>query len=106
MNVGYTRGIGRYCVVSGAVLGVLLTSGVRGVRSAPERAGQGQIQPAGSSATLLPEGQWLIIGGIRNGTPYAGGYLWNPESKLATPIAGTLLTARTEHTATLLPDGT
>ncbi len=62
---------------------------------------------ADHTATRLPTGQVLVVGG--NGSPRGGLYLataerFDPATGHWTP-AGMMTTARTEHTATPLPDG-
>jgi RHS repeat-associated protein len=55
--------------------------------------------PAGQSATLMPDGRVLLIGG--------DGAQWrDPVTGAVTPVGGTIFFARAWHTATLLPDGT
>jgi PKD repeat protein len=57
------------------------------------------------TATLLPNGQVLVAGGIGNGiTPLASAELYNPATGVWT-VTGPLNTARYLHTATLLPNG-
>jgi hypothetical protein len=59
----------------------------------------------GHTATLLPDGKVLVVGGSQDGSPDG------PFAELYDPIngtwtaAGTLITPRSGHTATLLPDG-
>ncbi len=58
----------------------------------------------GQSATQLPDGQWLLVGGEdRRGEIR----IWNPASQTSTPIASpSQHVPRAWHTATLLSDGT
>ncbi|HSL32877.1 MAG TPA: kelch repeat-containing protein, partial [Candidatus Limnocylindrales bacterium] len=62
----------------------------------------------GHTATLLPDGRVLVIGGIDptspDGRPIALAEAWDPATGAFT-AAGTLAAGRTEHSATLLPDG-
>lgn len=70
------------------------------------------VHPAafsGRSATLLTNGKVLFAGGlvIGNSQPYAGypdGELYDPSAGNFT-ASGNLIQPRSEHTATLLPDG-
>jgi len=59
------------------------------------------------TATLLPNGKVLVVGGGRGGTdrePQSSAELYEPATGIWTSTAS-LTTARTEHTATLLPNG-
>ncbi len=57
------------------------------------------------TATLLPDGRVLVIGGTGvDGTTSATAELWDPADGTFAPT-GSLLTARSHHAATLLPDG-
>ncbi|MGH7393447.1 MAG: Ig-like domain-containing protein, partial [Candidatus Rokuibacteriota bacterium] len=60
---------------------------------------------AGQSATLLPDGRWLLLGGEVRGGVTVGAALWDPRTQTTSPVAGRLGTARAWHTATVLPDG-
>ncbi|MGH8583829.1 MAG: Ig-like domain-containing protein [Gammaproteobacteria bacterium] len=61
----------------------------------------------GASATLLPTGQWLLLGGTRtDGTKsIAAARLYDAEKRQVTALKASLLHARAYHTATLLADG-
>ncbi len=61
----------------------------------------------GATATLLPDGQVLIAGGVAAfaGTPLSSAELYNPVSKTFTATTGSLATERAWATATLLPNG-
>lgn len=54
------------------------------------------------TATLLPNGKVLVVGGSYKAV--AGAELYDPASN-TWAAAGTLATGRTSHTATLLPNG-
>ena len=59
------------------------------------------------TATLLPNGQVLVVGGLNsnNGVIYlSSAELYNPATGTWSPTAA-LTTARKSHTATLLPNG-
>ena len=55
------------------------------------------VTPHGQSATLLPDGRWLLIGGFANGA--VSGDISAPS------ISAKLQYPRHSHTATVLPDG-
>ena len=63
----------------------------------------------GYTATLLPNGKVLIVGGYSRGysspSALAGTELYDPSTRTFAP-SGDLITARSGHSATLLPDGT
>src|SRR5262249_31218146 len=61
---------------------------------------------AGQSATLLPDGRWLLLGGRGPAGPVAAGALRGPRTGATTVLPAQLGPARAGHTATLLPDGT
>lgn len=61
---------------------------------------------SGQSATLLPNGTWLLLGGKGPDGIVDAGFLLDPSSGAQTPLAARLTHARAWHTATLLPDGT
>src|SRR5947209_6521828 len=59
--------------------------------------------PAGQTATRLPDGRWLFVGGVgveRVAT------VWDPATQSAAPTQGQVEFGRAFHTATLLSDGT
>ena len=58
------------------------------------------------TATLLPDGTVLIVGGDNGGLPrYDSALIYDPASGVWSPT-GSLATGRRNHTATLLDDGT
>jgi RHS repeat-associated protein len=61
---------------------------------------------SGHSATVLPDGRVLVLGGATDGgQPVAQAELWDAKTQQFTPIASTGLLPRTQHTATVLADG-
>ena len=56
------------------------------------------------TATLLPNGKVLVVGGANGADPLSSAELYDPATGRWS-ITGSLLEARFEHTATLLPDG-
>ena len=60
----------------------------------------------GQSATLLPDGTWLLLGGQGKGGAVASASIANVRSGTAKSLSYGLAFARAWHTATLLPDGT
>ena len=100
-----------------AVLFLILCSfTVAIVATVPARAQGGSFTPTGDmtiarsqhTATLLPNGNVFIVGGIQsssNGTRVlASTDLYDPTSGRFTPAAN-MTTTRRLHTATVLPDG-
>lgn len=63
------------------------------------------VHPQGQSATLLPDGRWLFLGGEHNGRPTSGATLIEPRTNTTTVLVSQLSHARSGHTATVLPDG-
>lgn len=60
---------------------------------------------AGQTATLLPDGRWLLAGGLDVPGPRATLEMWDPQARTLTPLAASLQVPRAWHTATVLPDG-
>src|SRR2546428_1667371 len=61
---------------------------------------------AGQTATLLPDGRWLILGGQAGGRVLARAAVQDPGSGTIVALPNGLQHARAWHTATTLPDGT
>jgi RHS repeat-associated protein len=59
----------------------------------------------GQSATLMPDGRWLLIGGLRPDGSAAPSVLVDGRGTV-TPVPAALHEPRSGHSATLLPDGT
>jgi RHS repeat-associated protein len=59
--------------------------------------------PAGQTATRLPDGRWLLVGGE---DAAGNAVLWDPQTQTTTQTAGKLQLPRAWHSATLLADGT
>jgi len=81
-------------------LGVLLGAMPSGPQSLDPPAGA-----TGRSATPLPDGRWLLLGGTRAGVPVGTAVLWDPRTGTTIGLATGLLQARAWHSATVLPDG-
>ena len=60
----------------------------------------------GQSATVLPDGRWLLVGGEALGGGIDTASIWNPRTGLTTQLTVRLKHARAWHSATILPDGT
>jgi RHS repeat-associated protein len=71
-------------------------------------AGQSRGEPArtagnaGATATRLADGRWLLVG--TEGTQ-SRAWLWDPSTQTTTATVTPPVVPRTEHSATLLPDG-
>jgi RHS repeat-associated protein len=61
---------------------------------------------AGQTVTLLPDGNWLVVGGETKGGPVTKAVIVNPRTGARTLVKKGLSFARSWHTATLLPDAT
>jgi RHS repeat-associated protein len=59
----------------------------------------------GQSATQLPDGRWLLLGGEGSTGTLAAGEFVDAATGVAAPLAGALTIPRADHTATVLPDG-
>lgn len=59
----------------------------------------------GESATLLSDGNWLLLGGETAGKPSDEAVLYNPQTGTKRSLVAHLNVARAWHTATVLPDG-
>ncbi|SFI48553.1 RHS repeat-associated core domain-containing protein [Collimonas sp. OK307] len=60
----------------------------------------------GQSATQLPDGRWLLLGGQSDSSIASfDAALLDAKSGKSTPLSTRLVQARTGHSATLLPDG-
>ncbi len=78
--------------------------------AAPPRAGAQQaigglrIERTGHTATRLPGGKVLVVGGENQSGSVRDSEVFDPASRTFSAATG-LLTARADHTATILPDG-
>ena len=69
---------------------------------------QGVRGPAllpGQTATQLPDGRWLLLGGQGVSGPLSAAVLWDPRTQMSALLPQPLGRARAWHTATLEPDG-
>jgi RHS repeat-associated protein len=64
------------------------------------------LSAEGETATLLPDGRWLLIGGRGPDGQSAAARIWDPRSREAVALPQGLQYPRAGHTATLLPNGT
>src|SRR5436190_11413947 len=76
---------------------------VRLVAPSPSRDGSKSSTVAGQTATRLPDGRWLFVGGEGE---EASTVVWTPETGALAQTTGHLLSPRARHSATVLPDGT
>jgi RHS repeat-associated protein len=87
-------------------LGVSATVSIRHRNKSLAALAQGNPQANGQSATLLPNGNWLLLGGLdSDGNPQAGAWIRNGQTGSVNALNSHLLTARAWHTATVLPNG-
>lgn len=96
-------------LISSALIGTAFAASTASTPSFDRFLVQAPSHSAGQSATLLPNGRWLLVGGTASGsvsgtiqiedlTDAAHPSVQNALKNLAVPRAG--------HTATVLPDGT
>ncbi len=85
-------------------LGLLLVPPCQGGSAGFESTGNMTAARQGFTATLLPDGKVLAIGGLDNYDYLSSAELFDPASGTWTAI-GNLNDGRFKHTATLLPDG-
>jgi RHS repeat-associated protein len=98
-----TRSRMRNIVTLSVVLGAILV--VWPVLDARQQQRAAQAERSGRSATLLPDGRWLLIGGDGpNGVSDAAD-LFDPASNGRVRV-GRMMQPRSGHTATVLADGT
>jgi len=86
----------------------VLMSGVPGsygTERTTQSAGPQRALHPGQTATLLPDGRWLFVGGEDATGPLATATVWDPARETVTPIAPSPQRARAWHSATVLPDG-
>ena len=76
------------------------------VPSSPVLLAGARAATHGQSATRLPDGRWLLIGGERDGAVSREANLVDAASNQTYAIGGGLRHARSGHTATVMPDGT
>lgn len=69
-----------------------------------QATGNGTLGRLGHTATLLPDGNVLILGAL-DATGASSAELYNPATGTFSAVAESLTAARSGHTATLLPNG-
>lgn len=74
-------------------------------RLAGRRAAQEPTPRAGQTATLLPDGRWLLTGGMEADGPSATMEIQDSQTSRKTLVKDSLRFARAWHSATMLPDG-
>ncbi len=57
------------------------------------------------TATLMADGRVLILGGYSGQAAVNTAEIFDPASETFAPVPNTMISARCQHTATLLPDG-
>jgi hypothetical protein len=62
--------------------------------------------PQGQTATLLPDGRWLLLGGETSGGVSRAAAIVDPSTGTTSVLGTSMMVARAGHTATVLPDGT
>jgi RHS repeat-associated protein len=106
-RVGYiVRGGLLFAAIFGS-LSLSMASGIAEAQagvSAESASRQSVAMAPGQSATLLPDGRWLLVGGTIDGE--VQGTIQLRDGAALQPFPATLSVARTGHTATVLPNGT
>jgi Bacterial Ig-like domain/Galactose oxidase, central domain len=79
-------------------------------QNSPASGGQNQELGAGKTrngqtATLLPDGRFLVVGGLGTNGPLATAVIRDPRTRETIPLPHGLRQARAWHTGTVLPDG-
>ena len=100
----------RSTIITAITVGMLASLSVQAVAQ-QESAATGSFGPAGSlieprfgnTATLLPDGRILVVGGYAYGA-LASAEVWDPATAIFGP-AGSLTDGRRNPTDALLPDG-
>jgi RHS repeat-associated protein len=88
--------------VPGASFGITRHHAISVRARSPQKVDQRQ----GQSATLLPDGNWLLLGGVgSDGTPLADGYIRNGQNGALAELGTHLQFARAWHAAAVLPNG-
>ena len=107
------RNVHRFAVVRTLVLAALLAAGLVASTPVPASAGTsgtwantGSLNTARTdhTATLLPNGQVLVAGGLGVAGALASAELYNPATRTWT-VTGSMAAGREGQTATLLPNG-
>jgi hypothetical protein len=86
------------------VFGLALVLASMPVSSGPRRPGPAVTVP-GETATRLPDGTVLIVGGLGVAGPMMAAAIWDPGTGVRVSLPMGLEHARAWHTATALPDG-
>src|SRR5437879_6388086 len=79
-------------------IGVMISASALGQTGAPT------LLP-GQTATLLPDGRWLLAGGIGKSGPQNQAVIVDTTANTSTPLPNGMVRARAGHTATVLPQG-
>lgn len=59
----------------------------------------------GQTASLLPDGRWLLLGGQGENGPRSIASFWDPRTQASVDLPSGMTTARAFHSATVLADG-
>jgi len=84
---------------------LLLVAGSLISASSDQMRGAAPARQPGQSATLLPDGRWLLVGGTGSNGLEATAFVFDPDTGSTTALALHLRQPRSGHTATVLPDG-
>jgi len=93
-------------LLSGASLVVAGPLRSKSNKLARRSATKGGTSIPGQSATLMPDGRLLLLGGEGPNGPVPNAAMMDPKTGSMVDLSNGLRHPRTDHTATLLPDGT
>src|SRR5262245_60956280 len=92
-------------IVAASLASSALVVAVLAQRATPAPSAAQATQIPGQSATLLPDGRWLLLGGETTNGMLGSATLLDPRTGVSTLLSSSLSVPRANHTATVVPDG-
>ncbi len=93
----------------GRTIGIALVAATvllsAGEQRSSEPSQPSPVRASGQTATLLPDGRWLFVGGDGPAGPQPSMAVLDPATGAVSELAAQLSEGRTGHTATVLADG-